>query len=254
MSVWHIAAFTHRGHVRAANEDAISINGHLLPLEMRQPYAATMRPSDCYLMIADGLGGHGHGATASHAALEFLGRDSSKLFTTSKCREAISDANSHLYALMEQRPETAGMGTTLVGLALTPSQFLTFNVGDSRAYLNTRDQLIQLSHDDVPRKDTIAISKGHSGSITQALGGSQFVVPIDPNITIEPPILERETLLLCSDGITDCLSDDLIREVLNKNADIQVAIKELANQALKAGGPDNLSLVALRPTTEGKER
>ena len=69
------------------------------------------------------------------------------------CAEVFEEANQHLFELLYEHEETIGMGTTLVGAVLKDDQLLTFNVGDSRSYLFSAGQLIQLSHDDVPEPD-----------------------------------------------------------------------------------------------------
>ncbi len=118
MHGWQIAAFTHRGRVRSTNEDSISINRDIFSDVMDTPYSTTLDDPTCVLMVADGLGGHGHGALASRLTLAYLAKDIEKLAKLSRCRKAIRDRNDHLYAFTGQSPEDAGMGTTLVGAAL----------------------------------------------------------------------------------------------------------------------------------------
>jgi PPM family protein phosphatase len=72
MTSWTIAAFTHRGRVRPDNEDAIAIGDHILTGDMDAPVVMTAPIDSCLLMIADGMGGHAHGAMASRAVLDYL--------------------------------------------------------------------------------------------------------------------------------------------------------------------------------------
>jgi PPM family protein phosphatase len=243
MLVWHTAAFTHRGRVRTANEDNVAIEGRILTGDMAAPAMVTIGSDVCVLMIADGMGGHHHGAMASHALLDHLTGGIDRVATPSTCADAIQAANDHLYELMRANPHTAGMGATLVGAVLTSTQLLIFNAGDSRGYLQSGDHLIQLSQDDVPDARIDGSRPRVSHSVTQAIGGSTFHVPIKPHISVEPPLRPGETLLLCSDGLTDMVSDSIIQDVLRKATNIGAAVRSLAAHAFRAGAVDNISLV-----------
>jgi PPM family protein phosphatase len=243
MLLWHVAAFTHRGRVRATNEDGIAIEGRLLLGDMVAPTTMTIASDICVLMIADGMGGHAHGAAASRAVLDRLIAGPERLASPATCADAICSANDHLYELMQAEPSKRGMGATLVGAVLTSTQLLVFNVGDSRGYLQSGDHLIQLSQDDGLDARIGRLRPRVSHVVTQAIGGSTFHVSIEPHISVEPPLGPRETLLLCSDGLTDMVPDSIIQEVLRKAADIGVAARSLAAHAFRAGAADNISLV-----------
>jgi PPM family protein phosphatase len=243
MSVWHTVAFTHCGRVRAANEDGVAIEGRILIGDMAAPTTLTVTKDICVLMIADGMGGHAHGAMASRALLERLIADIERLASPTTCAEAIQAANDHLYELMHADPKAIGMGATLVGATLTSTQLLIFNAGDSRGYLHSRDHLIQLSRDDVPDIRIDRSGRRLSHAVTQAVGGSTFHVPIEPHVSVEPPLLPGETLLLCSDGLTDMVPDQIIQDVIRQATDIESAARSLVAHAFRSGGTDNLSLV-----------
>ena len=202
MPTWAIAAFTHRGRVRPYNEDAIAIGDHIFTGDMAAPVFMTSLDDCCLLMTADGMGGHAHGAMASRAVLHYLVAAIDRLSNPASCAETVDEANRHLFELMHEHPEALGMGTTLVGAVLTPNQLLTFNVGDSRCYLFSAGQLVQLSYDDVPDGESNHFGPRRSHVITQALGGSSFPVAIEPHISADSQLAPGETLLLCSDGLT----------------------------------------------------
>ena len=246
MTGWTIATFTHRGRVRPANEDAIAIGTRILTDDMATPIVMTAQDDGCLLMVADGMGGHAQGAMASRAVLDHLVAATDRISNPESCAKAIEDANRHLYALMQQHEAALGMGTTLVGAVLTPTALLTFNVGDSRCYLFSAGRLIQLSHDDVSDEEDNRSGHRKSHAITQALGGSWFPVAIEPHINVDAPLSSGEALLLCSDGLTDMVADNVLREVLSKNADPNTAVRHLTAQAFRAGGRDNISLVVAR--------
>ena len=243
MLVWNVAVFTHRGLVRAANEDGVSVENRILMEDMVAPTVLTVANDSCVLMIADGLGGHDHGAVASRALLEHLLTDIDRVASASTCAEAIQAGNDRLYELMHADPRNAGMGATLVGVALTSTQMLIFNAGDSRGYLHSRGHLIQLSHDDVPDIRVDGLGRRISHAVSQAVGGSMFHIPVEPHVNVEPPLLRGEKLLLCSDGLTDMVPDQLIGHVLRQSTNIEAAARTLVAHAFRAGAGDNLSLV-----------
>lgn len=250
MPNWTIATFTHRGRVRPVNEDAIAVHTRILTGNMDKPLAISMSDDCCVLMIADGMGGHAQGALASRAVLDYLVAAVDRLAESASCAEVIEEANRHLFELMHQHPEALGMGSTIVGVTLKADQLVAFNVGDSRAHLFSKGQLIQLSRDDVPEQESHRPGPRRSHTLTQALGGSSFPLPVDPHVTIDAPLATGETLLLCSDGLTDMVPDDVICDILSKIASPTTALRHLAARAFQAGGRDNISLVvAARLTT-----
>jgi protein phosphatase len=161
--------------VRPDNQDAVAIGNRILTGDMDAPTVTVVLNTCRLLMIADGMGGHTHGAMASRALLDHLITDVDRL-AAQTTDEAIREANNYLYGLMQSQRDASGI--YLGRRFLTPLRLLNFNVGDSRAYLFTRGHLVQLSHDDVI--DVGANPSGHrtSRAITQALGGSEYPVPI----------------------------------------------------------------------------
>lgn len=246
MPSWTIAAFTHRGRVRPNNEDAIAIDDRVLIGDMDAPIIMTSPNDRCLLMIADGMGGHAHGAMASRAALDYLVATADRLSDAAYCAEVIKEANQQLFKLMNEHEEAIGMGTTLVGAALTDDRMVTFNVGDSRCYLFSRGQLVQLSSDDVPEGGNDPFGPRRSHALTQAIGGTSFLVPVEPHISVDPPLAAGEALLLCSDGLTDMVPNQAIRYTLGAAKGALQAARSLAANAFSAGARDNVSLIVAR--------
>lgn len=246
MPTWTIAAFTHRGRVRPHNEDTVGIGNRILTDDMDAPLVITTQTGCALLMIADGMGGHAHGAMASRAVLDYLVAAADRLSDPASCAEVIEEANQQLFKIMSEREEAIGMGTTLVGAVLTAGQLLTFNIGDSRCYLFSAGQLVQLSRDDVPEDESSHIGHRRSHALTQALGGSSFPITVEPHISVDPPLAPGETLLLCSDGLTDMMANQTINDALRTAKDPLQAVRRLAAKAFSVGGKDNVSLVVAR--------
>ncbi len=236
------AALTHRGAVRERNEDAIALGGVLLTGDMSAPVIAEIDDETRVFIVADGMGGHVRGDLASRTVLEAL-RERASAEDVPSWREALLFANDRLYDLMGERPELLGLGATVVGVAFSRDSLIYFNVGDSRAYRHSRGVLEQVSHDDVPHAPRRLRSGLGSRQITQSLGGRRARTRITPHITSALPLLPDETILLCSDGLTDMVSDATIRKVLDEAAEPALAARRLLDAALKAGGHDNISVV-----------
>lgn len=234
-----IAAVTNRGLVRDINEDSVSIGDRLLAVEQSAHASEVELSSPIVLMIADGMGGHARGDYASRRTLEFLISDFRAL-QRSDWTARIARANIDLFDQMARKPELSAMGTTLVGAEVTRDAVTVFNVGDSRAYRVADDGLLQVSIDDVPKP-----TGRRSHQITQCLGGRLFPSQISPHVVVQPPLRFGEQLLFCSDGLTDTVPDAIVHRIMRDADGPEQAAWELLRRALRAGGPDNISILAV---------
>lgn len=236
-----VAAQTHRGMVRDHNEDAIALGKVLLTGDMAAPIVTKIDDETRMLVVTDGMGGHLAGELASRTSLEWLRDRECPRDVTGWC-EALQEANNRLYDVMRERPKVRGMGTTIVGVAFYAEELIYFNVGDSRAYRHSRGALQQLSHDDVPEASD-GSGRRVSSQITQSLGGLVVRRKIVPHVAAAPSLGPGETILLCSDGLTDMVNDRTISRILDADAEPIVTARRLVNGALVAGGHDNISVV-----------
>ena len=205
--------------------------------------------------VADGVGGHQAGEVASQTSVETL----LKTFmegehTTEGLISAVEAANQAVWQLAQGSREKRGMGTTLTALALVQEdgeeQLALANVGDSRAYMLQQGELIQLTEDhslveELVRdgKLTPAEAQVHPqrSIITRALG-------MEPAIEVDSWEIipySGDRILLCSDGLTNELSDERIASTLRQLADPQEAAHDLVRQARAAGGSDNITVVVV---------
>ena len=104
-------------------------------------------------------------------------------------------------------------------------------------YLFSAGRLIQLSHDDVAEQDQSRSGHRRSHAITQALGGSSFPVAVEPHINVDAPLGPEETLLLCSDGLSDMIANHIISSTLKGAKDPFQSVRKLAAKAFSAGAP-----------------
>lgn len=243
-----VAALTHPGVVRETNQDAISVGGELFSGDTRGIVSRMLRAHNPVFMIADGMGGHVHGALASVAALKTvveLVREKSEVRWSS----LLSEVNDALYDMMDRSPELAGYGTTIAGVQFCHERLTWFNVGDSRIYRHVHGQLVRLSKDDTPGIERPG-GKRLSHIITQSLGGRLYRARIEPHVGTELALQDSETVLLCSDGLTDMVNDAAILDTLNRSGAIADAVNSLFSFALDAGGEDNISIMGIRRISE----
>jgi protein phosphatase len=142
-------------------------------------------------------------------------------------------------------PGRIGMGTTVVGVTVQQSGLITFNVGDSRAYLLSSHGLTILSQDDVPETTEGGGRTRSTHEITQALGGSETPLAVLPHVSIRPALAEEDRLLLCTDGLTDVIDDSEIEGTLMLPAPSQVIVETLIRKAVRSGSRDNVSVLLL---------
>ena len=226
--VVRIHALSHLGEVRTRNEDAIAIP---LADDLIFSWSGEMPLDNCWALLADGMGGHVAGEVASELALAVLRPLMPTIRAEVDITRAIADADTALYLAMQMRPELQGMGTTLAGVVFVGDEALLFNLGDSRIYIFVDGTLTQLSVDDAIK-----------GQLTQCLGGNQEQVPLSPHV-VRHPFGPGALLLLCSDGLTDMISDAAIAQILSARP--ANAATRLVLAALQAGGFDNVSVVAV---------
>jgi protein phosphatase len=205
-------------------------------------------------IVADGMGGHQAGEVASHLAVETIRsslKDRGDRWSTVDLREAIEQANTRVLQESLHDPKKHGMGTTAVVLAITQDgHVLLGHVGDSRAYAFTLQGLKQLTEDHSvvyqlvkEGKITEEEARFHPGrgALLRSLGVHQ-----DVEVDVAESVFPFESLLLCTDGLTEMLTDDQIEEILRENPDPQQACEALVEHANLAGGRDNITVVIVR--------
>ncbi len=225
-------------------------------------------------IVADGMGGHEAGEIASKLAIETIfnhikGLDASYKKNTRKAQadtakiiknllqSAIEEANNqtHCYNIAKGIPEGKGMGTTVTGFLVSTldgpgeKKLYSFNVGDSRNYYYNNGRLKQLSTDHSHYQ--LWVETGKEGPppkhniIYKAIGPWRRILAEQHTFKVK----DKALFLLCSDGLSDMLSDQEIRQILHSNR--KKSLKEMAqaliDAANDAGGKDNITVVLVRP-------
>jgi serine/threonine protein phosphatase PrpC len=222
--------------------------------------------ADGLLVVCDGMGGHQAGEVASALAVETIARfvqrtdedreltwpfgfDPRQSFNANRLRTAVKLANRAVFKHANSGDAYTGMGTTVAAALVSPGQpRMTYsNVGDSRVYLIRGGAILQLTHDDswanlarIGGAEDDLTATGMKNVLTKALGAREEV---DFDVT-DQELQAGDLVLLCSDGLTNMVSDaDILRLVAAGLADLPAACRELVAMANAAGGRDNVSVI-----------
>lgn len=234
---------TDAGKVRTHNEDNVTIISN--------------KNNEFILAVADGMGGHKAGEVASNIAIEYLTEEFEKMETMGKKEDAIDwlrnvvkKINEKIFSYTKENPESKGMGTTLVVAIKTNDYILYGNIGDSSGYVIKSEKLHKVTKDHT--LVNLLVSTGEltpeqakfhprKNLLTRALGAN------DP---IEIDIFDVDNtvsgLFLCSDGLTNMVTDEQIEKVLNSSSSIEEQVEKLIKKSNMRGGTDNISIAYLK--------
>ena len=251
------AGVTDMGRVRTNNEDCYKI----------------VEPLDLFV-LSDGMGGEAHGEIASAMAVEtvvnhcldiesnpaarVIGRvDPNWSDRTRRLSTAVHLANKNIFKSAEEDPDRHGMGATLTAAWIDGAKLSIAHVGDSRAYLLRSGSLLQLTRDhslvaEQVRRGILTAAEADESEMQSVLLralGAQAEVEVDAE---EHTLFPRDILLLCSDGLTRVVTEPEIAGTLQAETDPTRASEKLVALANERGGPDNISVVAVRLEKDAK--
>ena len=198
------------------------------------------------LALADGMGGHNCGEVASEetlANLKFFFDDLPSNLDEPNLREAMDNWLKSMCLTIDakgrENPIYRGMGTTLVAMFYYSGKYFWINCGDSRLYRLHKGELTQLTTDH-SLSNALGLNT-HSSQIVNCIGGGSTDSYIDmTNITNEVEV--GDVFLICSDGLTDMISDDEVKHLLENNSNAD----KLCEAADNAGGYDNISVIVVK--------
>lgn len=206
-------------------------------------------------IVADGMGGHNAGDYASKVTVETIVEEVASCFEKNPIMimaKAIEAANEVIYKKSHENSEFEGMGTTVVAAVFIGGYLQVANVGDSRLYIINDKEIRQITRDHslveemvrmggIPR--TEARNHPDKNIITRAVGVNEAVEA--DFFTVE--LTEGDTVLMCTDGLTNMLEDEEIRMTISGGRDIVEKAQELVKTANKNGGRDNISVIIIEP-------
>ena len=251
--VLEAACLCNTGKIRRNNEDNFYFDGRCLPADnngLDTPLTMTAHlEHTVHLAVFDGMGGENFGELAAFAAADRMRGLLAGEKPVPAGREAAAELAQELNrAVVKKEKEllTRRMGSTMVSFCFSARSVLTCNLGDSRAYTLRGGEITQLSEDHVDKR-----SGQRKAPLTQHLG-------IDPeDFLLEPTVTERalsdgDRYLLCSDGLSDMLSDSEIAAILSGTATAQDCAEKLVAAALEQGGRDNITVIVCCIRSDGK--
>jgi len=243
------------GRVRTNNEDSLAIS-----------------PEMNLFVVSDGMGGQASGEIASRLAVDtvlahcwesdsnlspaFVGEHIEGISELSnRLASAVRLANEVIQHTAQEKATDGGMGATIVAVRCEGERMTIAHVGDSRAYRLRDDQLEQLTRDhslvaEQVRYGEITEQEARSSELQNVLIRSLGVEPEVEVDVSEELLIEGDTILLCTDGLTHEVSDDQIESTLRNSRDAQDAADQLVDLANRAGGRDNVTVVVVRPFSD----
>ena len=263
-----VGALTHPGHVRTNNEDHFFVTKATRALEtMVTSLPAGDVPeradeANYVMVVADGMGGHAAGEVASRLAIGalvglaldipdwiFWVDQETAPEIQRRARQAIERVGSMLNERGSEDSALRGMGSTLTGVRSCGRDLLIMHVGDSRAYLSRAGRLERLTRDHTYAQMLVdagqlsasdATTSRFRHMLVNVLGGTAEDVEVD----VEVLRLENgDRLLLCTDGLTDCVTDDTIAATLAGSLPSKAVCERLLELALEGGGRDNITAI-----------
>ena len=208
-------------------------------------------------IVADGMGGHNAGDYASKYTVEQIVDIVSKSQSTDPGKiiaEGIACANEMLLARANEDDARRGMGTTVVVLTVTGNKLVIANVGDSRLYI-VNDTIRQITKDHSYVQEMVRLgemdeetAKAHPDKniITRAIGvGKEVTVDF-----FEEEVKTGDVILMCSDGLTNMVEDDAIRNIIKGQRDIAEKAEKLVETANRNGGKDNITVIVIEPFSD----
>lgn len=235
-------AMTDKGRIRTVNQDFIFAS------------VEPVGPVPNLFLVADGMGGHKAGDYASRFVVEHLTtwlRDAEDSQIVPLLREGISTVNRLLYRESMEKPELAGMGTTLVAAVADGTTMYVANIGDSRLYQMGR-QLRQVTRDHSYVEELVSLGRLDRGSsdyrkqkniITRAVGAEEKLEIDFFEVSLEP----GNYILMCSDGLSNMLESAEIEEIICSDLDLQEKTEKLITVANDNGGKDNIAVILIDP-------
>jgi PPM family protein phosphatase len=261
-----IAGLTDRGPARSYNEDTFLVSdlGREItwgPDEIHERFALGR---GLVIGVYDGVGGAASGDLASRDAAVSVAmsmREEPLPATEDQVRDrlvrAVAVANRHVFDASSSDTARRGSGTTATVAAIVGTSLLVAQAGDTRAYLLRTDGLMAITRDDRLDAETVRAA-GHPitdeeakalprGVVLKALGMKDEIEPAITDVTLR----RGDVVLLSSDGLTDVVPESEIRKTLLRQQNPGVACRVLRDQAIRAGGTDNITVVVARLDGEG---
>ncbi len=209
-------------------------------------------------VVADGMGGHNAGEYASRftvdKVVEVISQNGQQE-PVAAMKEALTEANSQLLEEAGADPSKSGMGTTVVAATVIGDLLHVANIGDSRLYVIDHEAIRQITRDHSLVEEMVrlgemdkAAAKVHPDKniITRAIGVTRELAVDFFEVELRP----EDMILLCSDGLTNMVEDEEIKEIVLEQKNIVEKAEKLINTANENGGKDNITVILIEPFSD----
>jgi PPM family protein phosphatase len=241
-----ISAVSDIGCVRSNNEDMILVVDQLIR-DSNCETEFTTGTKNCWIAVADGMGGHNAGEIASEFVLREMAAFVDTIpanMTTDELKNVITALVNNIHVQLNQlgtsQQAAKGLGTTFCGLFIYHDDVYSINIGDSRLYRYRGNCLVQLTRDHTLRNMLNDMSIPVN-QIANSFGGGMEKIFLDFENHTER-LFTNDLLLICTDGLNGELTDEEIENALDQHA----GCNELVNQAKEKGGRDNISCAIIK--------
>ena len=237
------ACITHAGKSRDANEDNFYFRDSYLPMShssLIEPISAQIPSKKMSIFsVFGGMGQENLGSLASYIGaitIEKLYAETD--FTNMSLYNAIRRMNSYVCSSAQSHPD-AHMGTTMSTLIFFPDHVWTLNLGNNSIFLLRNTDL-----ENIGLQQAASVAKSFLGTDgqTQFLGMDEMIVPISPSI-MDVPLEKNDVFLMCTDGLTDVVSETEIQQILESDMSTKEMVNALLNKALEYGSTDHITLI-----------
>ncbi len=206
-------------------------------------------------IVADGMGGHKAGDYASRVAVEVIAecvKNDENGLPVATIKKAITEANRIVLRASLIDIDKEGMGTTIVAACIVEDKLIVANIGDSRLYIVNEHSMKQVTIDHSYVEEMVRCGKiaredarnhQNKNMITRAVG----VFPDVDADFFETKVMPGDTVLLCTDGLTNMVEDEEIRRIILSQRDIVEKTEVLVETANRNGGTDNITVVLIEP-------
>lgn len=262
MIALNAAAVTNVGKIRSNNEDNYFINGKYrknteIP---NSEECDNERRRDYVFAVCDGMGGEARGEIASLIAVKALTKYADRKLKTSAA-EYFEYANRLICEEIEKN-NGVRMGSTIALVYIDEEDAFCYNIGDSRIYFYRDGELRLISKDHTQaqslvdmgllKKEEASLSRGKH-CLTQHLGIFPDEIIVQPDFSGGIELKKNDVLILCSDGVTDMVSEGEIKEILAEDLSAEATAHRIVEKALLAGGKDNSTAIAVKIIGVGKK-
>lgn len=248
---------THNGCVRKKNEDNYYVDGLWREdVSISRQRVSGKSTGKLTAMVCDGMGGQDAGEIASQLVIKTANdmlQNNKKLLFSGENDDFIITANECICRYMDEHG--LNMGSTIAALEFSDNVVTSVNIGDSRCYLLRNGELQQISVDHSVAQRlittgelTAAQAREHRSrhELTQYLGVRPSEMVLEPAVRSNLTIRNEDRFLICSDGLTEAVEDDSIRDILNRDGSCEEITELLLTAALNNHASDNVTIIVIQ--------